>query len=86
MAASHVVPILAPAQIFTCDQMLTYLRSFTAVKEEVKEEVKQVEVPAGLKPFKRTEVVDEMFTGVPKRQPQVKAGKVGHGVRGHGAR
>ncbi|EFJ43960.1 hypothetical protein VOLCADRAFT_121362 [Volvox carteri f. nagariensis] len=62
-------------EIFTCDQMLTYLRSFTAVKEEVKEEVKTVEVPAGLKPFKRQEVVDEMFTGVPKRTPQGKGAK-----------
>ncbi|KXZ48222.1 hypothetical protein GPECTOR_29g127 [Gonium pectorale] len=59
-------------EIFTCDQLLTYLRSFTAVKEEVKEEVKQVEAPAGLKPFKRQEVVDEMFTGVPKQKPQGK--------------
>ncbi|GFR45760.1 hypothetical protein Agub_g7175 [Astrephomene gubernaculifera] len=62
-------------EIFTCDQLLTYLRSFTAVKEEVKEEVKAVEVPAGLKPFKRAEVVDEMFTGVPKKVPQGKGAK-----------
>ncbi len=65
-----------PLQIFTCDQLLTYLRSFTAVKEEVKEGVKQVEAPAGLKPFKRQELVDEMFTGVPKKAP-VQKGKVG---------
>ncbi|GLI65203.1 hypothetical protein VaNZ11_008677 [Volvox africanus] len=64
------------SEIFTCDQLLTYLRSFTAVaSSEVKEEVKAVEVPAGLKPFKRQEVVDEMFTGVPKRTPQGKGGK-----------
>ncbi|GIL67772.1 hypothetical protein Vafri_21294 [Volvox africanus] len=64
------------SEIFTCDQLLTYLRSFTAVaSSEVKEEVKAVEVPAGLKPFKRQEVVDEMFTGVPKRIPQGKGGK-----------
>lgn len=69
-----------PLQIFTCDQLLTYLRSFTAVKEEVKEEVKQVEVPAGLKPFKRQEIVDEMFTGVPKKAP-VQKGKVGRVFR-----
>ncbi|KAG2423904.1 hypothetical protein HXX76_014957 [Chlamydomonas incerta] len=61
-------------EIFTCDQLLTYLRSFTAVKEEVKAEAKAVEVPAGLKPFKREEVVDEMFTGVPKKAAPPKKG------------
>lgn len=69
-----------PLQIFTCDQLLTYLRSFTAVKEEVKAEAKAVEVPAGLKPFKREEVVDEMFTGVPKKAAPPK--KVGWCVGG----
>ncbi|GLC47247.1 hypothetical protein PLESTF_000895100 [Pleodorina starrii] len=63
-------------EIFTCDQLLTYLRSFTSVADkEVREEAKAVEVPAGLKPFKRQEIVDEMFTGVPKRAPQSKGGK-----------
>ncbi|KAG2441196.1 hypothetical protein HYH02_010040 [Chlamydomonas schloesseri] len=61
-------------EIFTCDQLLTYLRSFTAVKEEVKAEAKAVEVPAGLKPFKREVVEDEMFTGVPKKVAPGKKG------------
>jgi hypothetical protein len=76
LPAAHHLPwdSVAP-QIFTCEQLLTYLRSFTAVKEEVKEEVKAVEVPKGLKPLQKKVLEDEMFTGVPKKAPAGK-GKV----------
>ena len=73
------LPLLRPWQVFTCEQLLGYLRSFTAVKEASgPSEAKAVEAPQGMKAMKKKEgLEEEMFTGVPKKAAAVQAkGKV----------
>ncbi|GAX82805.1 hypothetical protein CEUSTIGMA_g10231.t1 [Chlamydomonas eustigma] len=56
------------AEIFTVDQLLTYLRKFLTTEEvAVKLEEKQIEVPQGLKAFKKKNEEDlSFFTSVQK--------------------